>query len=306
VRATDGAITTFDAPGAGAAADNGTFGQAINPDGAIAGYYLDASSVHHGFLRAADGTITTFDAPGAGTEFSSGTFVQAINPAGAIAGFYVDASRNFHGFVRAADGGITTFDGPPGGLYVSAINPAGTVAGSYLGHGFVRAASGTITTIDAGALGLTEVTSINPSGKVVGSFNDANGSHGFLRDRNGNFTMFDIPDAFSSATSPQTAGRTAAASRGDDAPTSSPEVRVMSATRAGSGSMLEYSLPTASRVSLAVYDVAGQRVAMLEQGSEGAGVHQVRWDAKGVASGMYFYRLQAGSATVTKSVIILR
>jgi hypothetical protein len=30
------------------------------------------------------------------------------------------------------------------------------------------------------------------------------------------------------------------------------------------------------------------------------------WDAKDVASGVYFYRLQAGSATVTKSVMIIR
>jgi hypothetical protein len=40
---------------------------AINPAGAITGYYYDANQVYHGFLRARDGTLTTLDLPGAGT-----------------------------------------------------------------------------------------------------------------------------------------------------------------------------------------------------------------------------------------------
>ena len=42
---------------------------------AIAGRYVDASDVAHGFLRAPNGTITTFDAPNAGTGPGQGTFV---------------------------------------------------------------------------------------------------------------------------------------------------------------------------------------------------------------------------------------
>src|SRR5437762_3035556 len=52
-------ITTFDPPGA-----TRTIALSINPAGAITGYYVDASSGFHGFLRAPDGTITTFDAHG--------------------------------------------------------------------------------------------------------------------------------------------------------------------------------------------------------------------------------------------------
>src|SRR5215469_6029952 len=51
---------TFDVPGAA----QGTFPNAINPAGAITGYYLDASSLNHSFLRDTDGTFTTFDPPG--------------------------------------------------------------------------------------------------------------------------------------------------------------------------------------------------------------------------------------------------
>ena len=57
------------APGPG----QGTRAGNINPSKAIAGRYIDASDVSHGFLRAADGTITTFDAPGAGTGPGQGT-----------------------------------------------------------------------------------------------------------------------------------------------------------------------------------------------------------------------------------------
>jgi len=44
-------FTTFDAPGAGTAAGQGTVPLSINPAGAVAGWYIDASGVTHGFLR---------------------------------------------------------------------------------------------------------------------------------------------------------------------------------------------------------------------------------------------------------------
>ena len=48
-------IITFDAPGAGTSAGQGTFAFSINQPGTIAGYYLDKSNVYHGFVRAPDG-----------------------------------------------------------------------------------------------------------------------------------------------------------------------------------------------------------------------------------------------------------
>ena len=67
------AITTFDAPGAGTGPGQGTLPFAINPGGAVLGYYIDAGDARHGFLRTRDGAITTFDAPGAGTGPGEGT-----------------------------------------------------------------------------------------------------------------------------------------------------------------------------------------------------------------------------------------
>src|ERR1700733_12067765 len=75
-------IITFDVPGAGTAADQGTLAASINPAGMIAGTYIDANGVGHGFLRAPGGSFTPFDAPGG----ASIQVVAGINPAGMIAG----------------------------------------------------------------------------------------------------------------------------------------------------------------------------------------------------------------------------
>jgi hypothetical protein len=94
VRSPDGKITTFDAPGAGTGAGQGTDAVSINPAGVIAGFYIDASSVDHGFVRFPDGAIATFDGPDAIL-----TVGYAINAAGAITGHYRDPTTISHGFV---------------------------------------------------------------------------------------------------------------------------------------------------------------------------------------------------------------
>ena len=152
----------------------------------------------------------------------------------------------------------------------------------------------------------TLVTGINPAGTVIGYVVDANYNpiYGFVRKANGTITTFDGSSAFSAVDGPHT--QALVRQPWCRCPPTSLKARIVSVARANGVSTLEYSLPVASNVSLAVFDVAGRRVAMLEQGSRSAGTHQVMWDAKGVASGVYFYRLQAGSATVTKSVMIIR
>jgi predicted membrane protein len=208
-------IITFDVPGAGTAPGQGTIPFPINPAGAIAGRYIDAGDVRHGFVRAADGTITTFDAPGAGTGPGQGTRVLSMNPGGAIAGYYSDASDVFHAFLRAPDGTITTFDAPgagtgPGlGTFAENINPAGVIAGDYEDdrftvHSFVRAADGTITTFDAPGAGtgndrgtyVFAVDNFNPAGAISGETLDASDVwRAFVRSADGTIAPFDVPGA---------------------------------------------------------------------------------------------------------------
>jgi hypothetical protein len=107
-RTASGTITTFNAPGAGTIAGQGTIPSGINTAGTITGMYVDASNVGHGFERVANGTITAFNAPGAGTGAGQGTIPSGINTAGAITGYDIDASSVFHGFLLAPATPTTT------------------------------------------------------------------------------------------------------------------------------------------------------------------------------------------------------
>ena len=100
LRDRNGGFTTFDVPGAGTGAGQGTFPFAISPGGEITGFYVDGTDANHGFLRDKNGVITTFDVPGAGTDPFQGTFGGGFTPNGAIMGNYFDADTLSHGFLR--------------------------------------------------------------------------------------------------------------------------------------------------------------------------------------------------------------
>jgi dienelactone hydrolase len=70
--------------------------------------------------------------------------------------------------------------------------------------------------------------------------------------------------------------------------------------------VVRYELPLASSVRLAVYDILGREVSVLVNERREAGVHEVKFDGGGLASGVYFYRLQAGSFTETNKLLLLR
>jgi len=125
LRAPDGALTTFDAPGTGTGAGQGAFAVGISLAGVIEGLYLDPNNVYHGFVRNPDGTMTVVDVPGAGTGPSLGTLPSSINSKGVITGNYLDANNVTHGFLRDEHGTITTFDVPAAGT----ANDRGTMAG---------------------------------------------------------------------------------------------------------------------------------------------------------------------------------
>jgi PKD repeat protein len=69
---------------------------------------------------------------------------------------------------------------------------------------------------------------------------------------------------------------------------------------------IAFSLPNAARVTLEVFNVVGQRVAVLADGTYGAGSHIVTWDAAGNSSGVYFYRLTTTEFTQTKKMMLIK
>ncbi len=65
-------------------------------------------------------------------------------------------------------------------------------------------------------------------------------------------------------------------------------------------------LPVNSRVTISVYDILGREVATLVNEQKPAGTYSVQFDASKLSSGIYFYRLKAGSNTEMKKMILLK
>ena len=70
--------------------------------------------------------------------------------------------------------------------------------------------------------------------------------------------------------------------------------------------VIRYSIPKAEEVSLVVYNLIGEEVTHLIGETQQAGYYNVTWDASNVASGIYFYRLQAGDFVQTRKMILLK
>jgi len=83
-------------------------------------------------------------------------------------------------------------------------------------------------------------------------------------------------------------------------------VTLTAGPRTGGTVSLEYFLPAASEVTIALYDIAGRRVAALARAPQGAGAHQVTLGLPSLANGMYFARMQADGVVLSKSVLILK
>jgi flagellar hook assembly protein FlgD len=69
---------------------------------------------------------------------------------------------------------------------------------------------------------------------------------------------------------------------------------------------IKYDLPVDSHVALKVFNILGQEVVTLANGEQKAGYRSVEWNANGVASGVYFYRLEAGNFTSMKKLLLLK
>lgn len=69
---------------------------------------------------------------------------------------------------------------------------------------------------------------------------------------------------------------------------------------------INYSIPTSSKVSLIVYDILGREVKLLVNEFQNAGRYSIDFNAEGLSSGVYFYRLTSGQFSETRKLILLR
>ena len=69
---------------------------------------------------------------------------------------------------------------------------------------------------------------------------------------------------------------------------------------------IEYTLPHAGYATLRVYNVLGEDVATLLDGEKAVGTFTATWDASGMPSGVYFYRLTVGEYVQTRKMVLMR
>ncbi|MCC6398223.1 MAG: T9SS type A sorting domain-containing protein, partial [Bacteroidetes bacterium] len=72
------------------------------------------------------------------------------------------------------------------------------------------------------------------------------------------------------------------------------------------GTTIRYELPKPSDVRLTIFDMLGRVVSVIVDERREAGVHEVRFDASGLTSGVYLYRLQAGDFVQTRRLLLLK
>ena len=65
-------------------------------------------------------------------------------------------------------------------------------------------------------------------------------------------------------------------------------------------------VPVACNVTLVVYNLLGQEVAVLVDKQKPAGRYEFKFDGTGVASGVYVYRLTAGEDVATRKMVLFR
>ncbi len=69
---------------------------------------------------------------------------------------------------------------------------------------------------------------------------------------------------------------------------------------------IQYSLPDAAEIRIAVYDITGREAAVLFSGSQAAGTHQTFWSSQGVASGSYVLRLESSGVIRTQKLVHIK
>jgi hypothetical protein len=69
---------------------------------------------------------------------------------------------------------------------------------------------------------------------------------------------------------------------------------------------IQYGLPHPCHITLGIYNMLGQQIADLVDEKQAAGMHRIVWDASNVNSGVYFFRIQAGTWQKVKRMILMK
>jgi hypothetical protein len=70
--------------------------------------------------------------------------------------------------------------------------------------------------------------------------------------------------------------------------------------------VISFTLPKSNTVTLRVFNVLGEEIAMLVNEHLKPGTYEIKWDAENFPSGVYYYKLQAGSFVETKKMVLIK
>jgi PKD repeat protein len=70
--------------------------------------------------------------------------------------------------------------------------------------------------------------------------------------------------------------------------------------------LIQYSIAEPGNVTLEVYNMLGQKVAQLVNGTQNAGAHTIQFDASALSSGVYIYQLKSGSYLETRKMMLIK
>jgi len=73
-----------------------------------------------------------------------------------------------------------------------------------------------------------------------------------------------------------------------------------------SSTIIRYGLPETSHTEISVYNILGQRVARLVNEQRQEGFHEISFDASGLSSGLYFYRLLTPTHTISRKMLLAK
>lgn len=94
-------------------------------------------------------------------------------------------------------------------------------------------------------------------------------------------------------------------------PSDSPQLQQNYPNPFNQATEIAFTLPRSSRAKLEVFNVVGQRIVLLIDEELSSGRHEASWDGldvtgKGVASGIYFYRLEVGEVVAVRKMILMK
>jgi hypothetical protein len=70
--------------------------------------------------------------------------------------------------------------------------------------------------------------------------------------------------------------------------------------------MINYQIPVAGNVKISIYDALGKNVGILVNKTQNAGNYNIEWNASNLPSGVYIYKIESGSFTSSKKMVLIK